>query len=120
MSGTPEVVKGSYNPYFKFRFEVLEYVRGNGADELTVLVYTEPRSDVITVKEESFEEVQCRAESIFSQWRDASWDDREALIFLKHADFHLIGDESDYMEFTSRLLTPDVSQYAISSTHTKA
>ena len=120
VSGKPEVVKGSYNPYFKFRFEVLEYVKGEDSDELAVLVDVGPRSDVIYVQEESFEEVQRKAELFFSHWRDASWDDREAIIFLKRSNWQFVGDDTDYMEFASRGFTPSIHQYDINSAHTKA
>ena len=120
VSGKQEVVKGKFNPYFRFRFEVLEYLKGEGDDELAVVVYAGPTGDAFVVREEDFEEVQRNAELTFSHWRDARWDDREALIFLKHSDWNFVGEDSDYMEFASRYLTPNIHQYAISSAHTKA
>ena len=120
VSGKPEVVKGEYHPYFRFRFEVLEYLKGEGDDELSVVVYAGPTGDSYVVQEESFEEVQHKAEITFSHLRDSSWDDREAIIFLKHSNSQYVGEDSNYMEFTSRWSSPNIYRYAISSTHTKA
>ena len=64
---------------WEFRFRVLEYLKGTGANEITAVVLVRGRSD------DTKEDVD-RALPTITAERDAQWDSRAAIVFLKNSD----------------------------------
>ena len=63
---------------WEFRFRVLEYLKGTGANEITAVVLVRGRGD------DTREDVD-RALPTIAAERDTHWDSREAIVFLKNS-----------------------------------
>ena len=69
---------------FAFRFQVLEYLKGSGGGELSVKVPVESLEiSWLHYMSADSEEALGIAEFYFAEDRDARWDNREAIVFLK-------------------------------------
>ena len=90
-----------YEPAFKFKFKALEYLRGSGGSEITVIM---PYSNLWFTTEQAALDF---APKIVTE-RDTRWDDREAIVFLSD-DPWVAGDELQI------LTIPDLTSYTIDS-----
>ena len=120
---------GQQYPVFVFRFRVVEYLKGNSDDELTVNLLAENLDGpgagyrygyryvgVSPTPTPDVEEALRTAKSRLAQ-RDARWDNREALIFLNPST---IPGESGAYEFAGRYATTVLYNYAVTSEYNRA
>ena len=112
-----------HSPVFVFRFRVVEYLKGSGDDELTVNLLAESPyglDDEIYYDPESptpdAEDALRTAKSRLAQ-RDARWDNREALVFLRPST---IPGESGAYEFTGRHSPTLLYNHAVTSEYNRA
>ena len=99
-------------PVFAFRFRVMEYLKGSGDAELTVRVLATSRRDYIIAPNANAALALMMAQSRLAE-RDARWDDREAVVFLRPSP---ISAESGAYEFTHRGdWSPSLNDYAVTS-----
>ena len=101
-AGTNEDGKDIYRGLVKFRFQVLEYLKGTGDDELLVHAYVELKPEVIrsimdrnargefvnwnavdTQNPYTTMDLALEAAKSWEQERDTRWDDREAIILVR-------------------------------------
>ncbi len=100
---------GKPYPRFEFRFEVLEYLKGDG--EEGIVVYTHVPRSIYQVGDYTAEQALQVAQEEFAA-RDSRWDDREAIVLLRTG---LETDLGTQIGFAGRLLWNDIHRYAISS-----
>ena len=112
-------------PVLVFRFRVIEYLKGSGDAERTVRVLAKNHrgDDQITIHPSPSPAPDANAVLRTAQTklaeRDARWDDRDAIVFLRSSP---ISEESGDYEFTWRNETasPRLSDYAITSDYDNA
>ena len=75
---TSTVPQDAWPAVLEFRFEVHEYLKGSGADEIVGSVYLEF----------GWEDVAQAAAAKIARAHDSRWDDREAIVFLDITDEH--------------------------------
>ena len=78
-------VAPTYRPALMFRFDVIEYLKGAGEDEIVVW---DPSSHIFLASKEALEE----AEHHLAVRRNSTWDDRAAVVFLHQIQ---VGDSGD-------------------------
>ena len=78
-------VAPTYRPALMFRFDVIEYLKGAGEDEIVV---RDPSSHTFLTSKEALEE----AEHHLAVRRNSTWDDRAAVVFLHQIQ---VGDSGD-------------------------
>ena len=113
---------------FAFRFQALEYLKGSGGGELSVKVPVDSLdTSWLQYMSSDSEEALGIAEFHFAEDRDARWDNREAIVFLKskHApssEQGASGASSDNsLQFTDvGASSADIFRYSISSDTNKA
>ncbi len=103
-------------PMFVFQFEVLEYLKGGGGDELVVRSYLPIEVYSRRVNEA---EAIAVAEAQLAL-RNASWDDREAIVLVRYV--HELQDPSVDGEttFSDRENWNETDKFAITSKHNRA
>ena len=106
-------------PVFMFRFHVIEYLKGSGGNELTVRVLAVnsiPASDgyIIGASPSPTPDADAALRTAQARLaeRDARWDDREAIVFLRPSP---LANEPGVYEFTSRAPTSTLDSYTIAS-----
>ena len=113
-------------PVLAFRFRVIEYLKGDGDDELTVRVlaryspwsggyhYIDASPTPTPDANAALRTAQARLAE-----RDTRWDDMEAVVFLRPSGFE---SESGVYEFSWRhmISTPGLHDYAITSDYDNA
>ena len=110
---------------FAFRFQVLEYLKGSGGGELSVKVPVDSLdTSWLQYMSSDSEEALGIAEAHFAV-RDARWDSREAIVFLKSAspsEQGASGTSSDNsLQFTDvGASSSNIYRYSISSDMNKA
>jgi len=112
---------GERAPIFAFRFQVMEYLKGSGDDELTVRTlakYTSYSADYDTDSPAPDADAALRtAKSMLAQ-RDTRWDNREALVFLRSST---VPKETGFYEFAWRFPGPTrIDHYAVTSADNRA
>ena len=113
---------------FAFRFQVLEYLKGSGGGELSVKVPVDSLgTSWLQYMSADSEEALGIAEFYFAEARDARWDSREAIVFLKSkpassSEQGASGESSDNsLQFTDvGESSSDIYRYSISSDMNKA
>ena len=106
-------------PVLAFRFRVIEYIKGSGNAEITVRVLAEDHNksggDQVTIHPSPSPTPDANAALRTAQARlterDARWDGREAIVFLRPS---LFSEESGDYVFTNRHW-PGLNEYAITS-----
>ena len=102
-----------YIGLLEFSFSVQEYLKGNGAD------------DIVAVWAAPYFETQAEAEDArpaIAAARDAQWDDREAIVFLRHSATYLPSTQQAGRFFLSgEILFGDLPDdyYSLASRHNK-
>ena len=112
---------GARAPVLAFRFRVIEYLKGSGDDELTVRTlaeYTSYSADYDANSPAPDADAALRtAKSMLAQ-RDARWDNREALVFLRSST---VPEETGFYEFVWRFPGPTwIDYYAVTSADNRA
>ena len=77
-TSTPDPLQDSWSAVLEFRFEVHEYLKGSGADEIVGSVYLDF----------DWEDLAQAAVAKIARAHDSRWDDREAIVFLDTTEEH--------------------------------
>lgn len=111
-------------PVLAFRFRVIEYLKGSGGSELTVRVLAVnsipgPDHYIIGASPSPTPDADAALRTAQARLaeRDARWDDREAVVFLRLSP---LANEPGVYEFTSRAPTSTLDSYAITSDYENA
>ena len=112
-SGTIYDGSTKYIALLEFSFSVQEYLKGSGSDDI-VAVWAGPLFDTEEEAEEALPAIVAS--------RDAQWDDREAIVFLKHSATYLTSTQQAGRFFLSgEILSgglPD-DYYSLASPHNR-
>ena len=99
----------------EFRFSVLEYLKGNGADDIVVVWDAAPFFDTRLAAEAALPTIAAA--------RDVQWDDREAIVFLQRSNAVLASTQQAdryYLAWGGTWLDyGDDDAYSIASRHNK-
>ncbi len=102
-----------YIALLEFSFSVQEYLKGSGADDI-VAVWAAPYFDIQEHAEDALPAIAAS--------RDAQWDDREAIVFLRHSATYLTSTQQSARFFLSGEVLfgniPD-DYYSLASRHNK-
>ena len=109
---------GTYTPALKFRFQVIEYLKGDGDTELTVEVPLDAFN--VSVERPSVSVDRPSAEATaeaMADARDRSWDGRESIVLLGPSNAGQAAGASGPMmhRFTGPEYPVNIYQYAITS-----
>ena len=112
---SPTIYDGStkYIALLEFSFSVEEYLKGSGADDI-VAVWAGPLFDTQQEAEDALPAIAAA--------RDAQWDNREAIVFLRHSATYLTSTQQAARFFLSGEILfgnlPD-DYYSLASLHNK-
>jgi len=112
--GTPDEI--TYFGTLEYTFDVVEYLKGTGGDEVVGVVVASRYTGHVRAEEAEQDALQ------ILDWRDKRWDGREALLFLNAAHPHFAEFSSDerYMLGRQSVEWPScVGGYTISSRQEK-
>ena len=111
-TSTPDPLQDSWSAVLEFRFEVHEYLKGSGADEIVGSVYLDF----------DWEDLAQAAVAKIARAHDSRWDDREAIVFLDTTDGRLNSLPGQYWFGYMGLGTTDTGigdMYTVASIHQK-
>ena len=113
-SGTIYDGSTKYIALLEFSFSVQEYLKGSGSDDIVAVWNAGPLFDTEEEAEEALPAIVAS--------RDAQWDDREAIVFLKHSATYLTSTQQAGRFFLSgEILSgglPD-DYYSLASPHNR-
>ena len=100
ISGKTETIAGedgvapTYRPFVEFEFEVVEYLKGGGGDTVRV---KSPQRHTYLIESDAL-----TASNVALSERNAAYDDREAVVFLRNSENGGAGARTYYFESASR------------------
>ena len=105
----PTLYGTKFIPLLEFNFRVLEYLKGNGGSDIAAVWDAAPLFDTRQEAEAALPEIAAA--------RDTQWDDREAIVFLKHSQSYLASTQQTGRYYLSQEygFHPPDDRYSIAS-----